>query len=492
MQETILSIDQGTSSTRAILFDSYGKILHIEQELIETIFPANGWVEQDADKLWTKTLNVVKKVIFYSQANNLKILSIGITNQRETIVAWDKSNGKILYNAIVWQDRRTKNYCDDLIKNKLSSIIQDKTGLLIDPYFSASKINWILNNVENAKKLVSSNKLAVGTIDSFLLYKFTNGNSFYTDATNASRTSLYNIKKCQWDNDLLKIYEIPISILPKVKNNIDNFGYSNKKILGIELPINAMIGDQQSAAIGQICINPGDIKATFGTGCFILLNTGKNKLNSKNNLITTIALKNNNYISYALEGSIFVSGAIMKWLKDELKIINNVNESESLAASIKDNKGVYFVPAFSGLGAPHWKPDAKGTIIGLTSSTGIAEIVRASLEAVAYQSCDLFDTMKLEGQDPKVIKVDGAMSNNNWLMQFLSDISQKKIERAENFETTSQGAAILSAIGSGIIPSIEAAKKYWKLNKQFNPNMHEDDIKKNRNGWNKAIKKTIL
>ena len=493
MQETILSIDQGTSSTRAILFDSYGKILHIEQELIETIFPANGWVEQDADRLWIKTLNVVKKVISYSQANNLKILSIGITNQRETIVAWDKSNGKILYNAIVWQDRRTKNYCDDLIKNKLSSIIQDKTGLLIDPYFSASKINWILNNVENAKKLASSNKLAVGTIDSFLLYKLTNGSSFYTDATNASRTSLYNIKKCQWDNDLLKIYEIPISILPKVKNNIDNFGYSNKKILGIELPINAMIGDQQSAAIGQICINPGDIKATFGTGCFILLSTGKNKLNSKNNLITTIALKNNNDISYALEGSIFVSGAIMKWLKkDELKIINDVNESESLAASIKDNKGVYFVPAFSGLGAPHWKPDAKRYYNWLNKFNRNCRNCKSFSEAVAYQSCDLFDAMKLDGQDPKVIKVDGAMSNNNWLMQFLSDISQKKIERAENFETTAQGAAILSAIGSGVIPSIEEAKKYWKLNKQFNPNMHEDDIKKNRNGWNKAIKKTIL
>jgi len=492
MQEAIISIDQGTSSTRAILFDIKGNTIHIEQELINTTYPANGWVEQDANEIWKKTLNVIKKVTSYAQSNNYHILSIGITNQRETIVAWDKSNGNVLHNAIVWQDRRTKNKCDELIKNNYSKIINDKTGLLIDPYFSATKINWVLNNVDNAKQLSLSGKLAVGTIDSFLLFKITNGTNFYTDVTNASRTSLFNINTNQWDDELLEIFNIPNSILPEVKDNISKFGITDSSIVGSKIPILAMIGDQQSAAVGQNCINPGDIKATFGTGCFILLNTGNKSLRSKNNLITTIALKIKDKVNYALEGSIFISGAAMKWLKDELKIIKNVNDSQSLAASIKDNNGVYFVPAFTGLGAPHWKPNARGTITGLTSSSGIAEIVRASLESVAYQSCDLFDAMQSDGQIPKIIRVDGAMSANDWLMQFLSDISNKKIERSQTTETTSQGAAILAAIASGIIPSIEDSSKYWKLNKQFTPNMDNKEIKKNKNGWNKAIKKTIM
>jgi len=492
MQEAIISIDQGTSSTRAVLFDVKGTKIHMEQKLINTTYPFNGWVEQDANEIWKKTLGVTKKVISYAQSNNYHILSIGITNQRETIVAWDKSNGNVLHNAIVWQDRRTKNKCDELIKKNYSKIINDKTGLLIDPYFSATKINWVLDNVDNAKQLSLSGNLAVGTIDSFLLFKITNGTNFYTDVTNASRTSLFNINNNKWDDELLEIFNIPNSILPEVKDNISKFGITDSSIVGSKIPILAMIGDQQSAAIGQNCINPGDIKATFGTGCFILLNTGNKSLRSKNNLITTIALKIKNKVSYALEGSIFISGATMKWLKDELKIIKNVNDSQSLAASIKDNNGVYFVPAFTGLGAPHWKPNARGTITGLTSSSGIAEIVRASLESVAYQSCDLFDAMQSDGQIPKIIRVDGAMSGNDWLMQFLSDISNKTIERSQTTETTSQGAAILAAIASGIIPSIKDSSKYWKLNKQFNPSMNDNEIKKNKNGWNKAIKKTIM
>ena len=492
MQEAIISIDQGTSSTRAVLFDIKGTKIHMEQKLINTTYPFNGWVEQNANEIWKKTLSVTKKVISYAQSNNYHILSIGITNQRETIVAWDKSNGNVLHNAIVWQDRRTKNKCDELIKKNYSKIINDKTGLLIDPYFSATKINWVIDNVDNAKQLSLSGNLAVGTIDSFLLFKITNGTNFYTDVTNASRTSLFNINNNKWDDELLEIFNIPNSILPEVKDNISKFGITDSSIVGSKIPILAMIGDQQSAAIGQNCINPGDIKATFGTGCFILLNTGNKSLRSKNNLITTIALKIKNKVSYALEGSIFISGATMKWLKDELKIIKNVNDSQSLAASIKDNNGVYFVPAFTGLGAPHWKPNARGTITGLTSSSGIAEIVRASLESVAYQSCDLFDAMQSDGQIPKIIRVDGAMSGNDWLMQFLSDISNKTIERSQTTETTSQGAAILAAIASGIIPSIKDSSKYWKLNKQFNPSMNDNEIKKNKNGWNKAIKKTIM
>ena len=492
MQEAIISIDQGTSSTRAVLFDIKGTKIHMEQKLINTTYPFNGWVEQNANEIWKKTLSVTKKVISYAQSNNYHILSIGITNQRETIVAWDKSNGNVLHNAIVWQDRRTKNKCDELIKKNYSKIINDKTGLLIDPYFSATKINWVIDNVDNAKQLSLSGNLAVGTIDSFLLFKITNGTNFYTDVTNASRTSLFNINNNKWDDELLEIFNIPNSILPEIKDNISKFGITDSSIVGSKIPILAMIGDQQSAAIGQNCINPGDIKATFGTGCFILLNTGNKSLRSKNNLITTIALKIKNKVSYALEGSIFISGATMKWLKDELKIIKNVNDSQSLAASIKDNNGVYFVPAFTGLGAPHWKPNARGTITGLTSSSGIAEIVRASLESVAYQSCDLFDAMQSDGQIPKIIRVDGAMSGNDWLMQFLSDISNKTIERSQTTETTSQGAAILAAIASGIIPSIKDSSKYWKLNKQFNPSMNDNEIKKNKNGWNKAIKKTIM
>ena len=492
MQEVIISIDQGTSSTRAVLFDVKGTIIHIEQKLINTTYPVNGWVEQNANEIWNKTLEVIKKVISYAQSNSYHILSIGITNQRETIVAWDKTNGNVIHNAIVWQDRRTKKKCDELIKNDYSKIINDKTGLLIDPYFSATKIKWVLDNVDNAKQLSLIGKLAVGTIDSFLLFKITNGTSFYTDATNASRTSLFNINTNEWDDELLEIFNIPNNILPEVKDNIFKFGITDSSIVGSKIPILAMIGDQQSAAVGQNCIYSGDIKATFGTGCFILLNTGNKSLRSKNNLITTIALKIKGKVSYALEGSIFISGATMKWLKDELKIIKNVNDSQSLAASIKDNNGVYFVPAFTGLGAPHWKPNARGTITGLTGSSGIAEIVRASLESVAYQSCDLFDAMQSDGQIPKIIRVDGAMSNNDWLMQFLSDISNKTIERSQTTETTSQGAAILAAIASGLIPSIKDSSKYWKLNKQFNPSMNDNEIKKNKNGWNKAIKKTIM
>ena len=492
MQDAIIAIDQGTSSTRAVLFDKKFSTILIEQENINTLYPANGWVEQDANEIWEKTLLVTKNIISYAKSKNINVLSIGITNQRETIVAWNKDTGKILYNAIIWQDRRTKDKCNELIINGLNKTINNKTGLLLDPYFSATKISWLLDNIDNAKQLALSNKLCVGTIDTFLLFKLTEGKSFYTDATNASRTSLYNIHDNKWDNELLEIFKIPLNILPEVKDNIFEFGITSKNIIEKTIPINAMIGDQQSAAIGQNCFNPGDIKATFGTGCFILVNTGKKPLKSKNKLLSTIAYKINNITSYALEGSIFVSGSTMKWLRDELGIIKNINDSQSLAASIKDNNGVYFVPAFTGLGAPHWKPDARGTIAGLTSSSGKAEIVRAALEAVAYQSVDLFDAMAADGQKTKIVRVDGAMSANDWLLQFLSSISNTRIERADNTETTSQGAAILASIGSGLYSSIEETKKFWKLNKSFIPEMKAKEIKNYRNGWNKAIKRTIL
>lgn len=492
MKKAIIAIDQGTSSSRAVLFDLDFSIIHIEQKEINTTYPKNGWVEQDANEIWNKTLSVTKNIISFAKEKYIKVISIGITNQRETIIAWNKETGEPLYNAIIWQDRRTKDICDNLIKNGLTKIINAKTGLLIDPYFSATKISWILDNIDNAKKLSLGGKLAVGTIESFLLFKLTNGKSFYTDATNASRTSLYNIHENKWDNDLLDIYKIPINILPEVTDNIFDYGNTSKHIIDYNIPINAMIGDQQAAAIGQNCIKPGDIKATFGTGCFILSNTGDIAITSKHKLLSTIAFKINNKTSYALEGSIFISGASIKWLKDELGLIKNVNDSQSLASSIKDNNGVYFVPAFTGLGAPHWRPDARGTIVGLTASSGKAEIVRASLEAVAYQSVDLFDAMTLDGQKPNILRVDGAMSNNDWLIQFLSNISDTKIEKSYNTETTSQGAAILSSIGSGLITSLENSSKFWKLNKSFFPKMKSKEIKNYRNGWNKAIKQTII
>ena len=492
MQKAIIAIDQGTSSSRAVLFDTEFSIIHIEQENIDTLYPVNGWVEQDANEIWDKTLSVTKKIILYTKSKNINVVSIGITNQRETIVAWNKTNGEVLYNAIIWQDRRTKDKCSELIKDGLSNTISSKTGLLLDPYFSATKISWILDNIDNAKQLSLSGKLAVGTVETYLLYKLTQGASFYTDATNASRTSLYNIHENKWDNELLEIFKIPPTILPQVKDNIFEFGTTSKNIIDESIPIHAMIGDQQSAAVGQNCIKSGDIKATFGTGCFILLNTGDKPLISKNKLLSTIAYKINNNTCYALEGSIFVSGASMKWLKDELGIIQNVKDSQSIAASIKDTNGVYFVPAFTGLGAPHWRPDARGTIVGLTGSSGKAEIVRAALEAVAYQSVDLFDAMASDGQKPNIVRVDGAMSTNDWLMQFLSSISKIKIEKSYNAEITSQGAAILASIGAGLLSSIEESEKFWKLNKNFSPKMKTKEIKNYRNGWDKAIKRTIM
>ena len=492
MKDAIIAIDQGTTSTRAVLFDSKGKAMHMEQEEIISTFPFNGWVEQNPIEIWDKTKKVLSQVLSKSDLLKCKIHAIGITNQRETIVAWDKVSGEVIYNAIIWQDRRTSKHCEKLIANGLSETISKKTGLIIDPYFSATKISWILDNIEEAKRLALRGKLAVGTIDTFLLYRLTKGKSFYTDITNASRTSLYNIHKLTWDNSLLEIFDIPIEILPTVKNNIYKFGFLDSSIFGKSIPILSMAGDQQSSSIGQFCINAGDVKATFGTGCFILMNSGTKILKSQNKLLSTIAFKIDNDIKYALEGSIFISGAAVQWLRDNLKIIKNAEETQELASSLKDNNGVYFVPAFTGLGAPHWNPNSKGLIYGLSRSSGIAEITRAVLESVAYQCTDLLDAMRSDGQTPKVIRVDGGMSTNDWLMQFLSNISETPIEKTVNRESTSYGVAILAAIGSGLLKSIEESSINWSVNKFYKPEMNKNEINKYRNGWQQAIKKTIL
>ena len=492
MKDAIIAIDQGTTSTRAVLFDSKGKAMHMEQEEIISTFPFNGWVEQNPIEIWDKTKKVLSQVLSKSDLLKCKIHAIGITNQRETIVAWDKVSGEVIYNAIIWQDRRTSKHCEKLIANGLSETISKKTGLIIDPYFSATKISWILDNIEEAKRLALRGKLAVGTIDTFLLYRLTKGKSFYTDITNASRTSLYNIHKLTWDNSLLEIFDIPIEILPTVKNNIYKFGFLDSSIFGKSIPILSMAGDQQSSSIGQFCINAGDVKATFGTGCFILMNSGTKILKSQNKLLSTIAFKIDNDIKYALEGSIFISGAAVQWLRDNLKIIKNAEETQELASSLKDNNGVYFVTAFKGLGAPHWNPNSKGLIYGLSRSSGIAEITRAVLESVAYQCTDLLDAMRSDGQTPKVIRVDGGMSTNDWLMQFLSNISETPIEKTVNRESTSYGVAILAAIGSGLLKSIEESSINWSVNKFYKPEMNKNEINKYRNGWQQAIKKTIL
>ena len=492
MKDAILAIDQGTTSSRAIIVDSSGEVLHMEQEEIITHFPSNGWVEQDPEEIWNKTQKVISQALKKSDYLKTKILAMGITNQRETIVVWDKITGKALYNAIVWQDRRTSKQCEELIKNGLNQEIINKTGLIIDPYFSATKIAWILNNIEDARRLALKDRLAVGTIDTFLLFKLTNGKSFYTDITNASRTSLYNIHDLEWDNSLLEIFDVPINILPEVKDNIFEYGITENNLFGKSIPILSIAGDQQSSSLGQFCLNAGDVKATFGTGCFILMNTGNNILKSKNKLLTTIAYKIGKKTNYALEGSIFISGAAVQWLRDNLKIIKKAEDTQALASSIKNNNGVYFVPAFTGLGAPYWKPEARGAIYGLSRSSGPAEISRAVLESVAYQCTDLLDAMRSDGQKPKVMRVDGGMSSNDWLMQFLSNIRELTIERTGNKESTSYGIAILTALGSGLISSLKEFSNNWTVNRKFNPEMSRNEIDKYRNGWQHAIKKTIM
>jgi len=482
----LIALDQGTTSTRTVAFDKDLNIIHSEQKEYPLLYPKDGWVEIEPDQLMSSVYATIDPVIDVCA----DIVAMGITNQRETTVVWDADSGQPIYNAIVWQDRRTADKCMQLKQAGYEEVIRSKTGLLLDPYFSSTKISWILDNVDGAREKAEAGRLRFGTIDTYLLWQLSKGEIFKTDVTNASRTNLYNIHSRNWDDELLEIFNIPASMLPEVHSSDSNFG---KLIRGNkEIQITGVIGDQQSALVGQRCFQPGQMKATFGTGCFILLNTGDKALVSKSKLLSTIAYKINKTSSYALEGSIFVSGASMKWLKDELGIIKNVNDSQSLAASIKDNNGVYFVPAFTGLGAPHWRSDARGTIVGLTGSSGKAEIVRAALEAVAYQSVDLFDAMSSDGQKPIIVKVDGAMSNNDWLIQFLSNISKTKIEKSYNSETTSQGAAILSSIGSGFLPSLKESSKFWKLNKSYNPKMQSAEINKYRNGWKKAIKQTIM
>ena len=489
MKKFLVAIDQGTTSSRTILFDVKGNIRFKSQLEFKQYFPKNGWVEHDPMEIWNTTLKTLKNVIKKASDLNGKIISLGITNQRETTILWNKKTGKPIYNAIVWQDRRTQKYCEKL--KIYEKNFRKKTGLFIDPYFSATKIKWILNNVKQAKVLLKSNNLLFGTVDSYLIWKLTNGKMHLTEATNASRTMLFNINNNKWDKEILKKLKIPLNILPKVQNSADNFGLTDKKIVGKEIPISAVLGDQQAAAVGQTCFEKGSIKSTYGTGAFVIMNTGSKKIFSKNKLLTTICYRLHGKNTFALEGSIFIAGAGIQWLRDKIKLINNAYETENIARSKKNNDGVYIVPAFSGIGAPYWRSDARGLITGLTRNSDWKSLVRAVVESVAYQSYDLFYSMNKDGLKPNALKVDGGMVANNWFSQFLSDIINLKVTRPKILETTALGVALFAGYQAGEFKSLTQIKNIWKKDRIFYPKLNKSLRNNLLQGWKLAIRKTL-
>ena len=491
MKKFIISIDQGTTSSRAILFNLKGQSVYVSQLEFTQHFPKNGWVEHNPDEIWKTTLKVLRDVIKKSKRLKGKILTIGITNQRETTILWDKITGKPVYNAIVWQDRRSSEYCKKLIRQKKETIIYNKTGLLIDAYFSATKIKWIIDNVPKAKELIKKKRLLFGTVDCFLLWKLTNGVDHATDATNASRTMLFNISTNEWDSQILKILKIPREILPTVKDCSADFGHTDPSLTGTSYPITGMVGDQQSATIGQCCFEQGSLKSTYGTGAFVLLNTGSKKVYSKNRLLTTIGYRINGKTTYALEGSIFIAGAGVQWLRDKIKFIKKASDTEKIIKSLKSNNGIYLVPAFTGLGAPYWAANTRGVLSGLTRDTGPKEIVRATVESVAYQTHDLFEAMKNDGLRPKIIKVDGGMVKNNWFSQFLADVVDIKVLRPKVDETTALGAAFMAGLQIGVYKSLKDISNNWQVDRTFLPRMKSSNRKNLIKGWDKAIKKTL-
>ena len=491
-KQFIIAIDQGTTSSRAILFNTQGKSLFKSQLEFEQYFPKNGWVEHNPEEIWNKTKKVLVDVINKSKKLNGDVLTIGITNQRETTILWDRISGKSVYNAIVWQDRRTADFCKKYKSDKRERLINRKTGLLIDPYFSGTKIKWIIENVPKAKKLLKKKQLLFGTIDTFLLWRLTKGKIHATDATNASRTMLYNISTNQWDKQILKSLKIPSHILPLIKNSSDNFGKTHRSITGKSYPITGVVGDQQAATIGQCCFEKGSVKITYGTGAFVLMNTGYRKIYSKNRLLTTVCYRLNGKSTYALEGSIFIAGAGIQWARDKMKLIKKAKETEKVVKSLKSNSGVYLVPAFVGLGAPHWDSKARGVLSGLTRNTGPKEIIRAIIESTAYQSHDLFDAMKKDGLKPKIIKVDGGMVKNNWFSQFLSDVLNIKVYRSQIDETTALGAAFMAALQIGVFKSLNDISKRWKLNRKFIPKIKSSERLNLLKGWSQAMRRTLI
>ena len=484
----ILSLDQGTTSSRAILFDRKGNIAGSSQKEFKQIYPHPGWIEHNPIEIWETQYNAAKEAIENAGADPSEIASIGITNQRETTVVWEKTTGKPVYNAIVWQCRRTSDICDDMKKVGLSSYVKENTGLVIDAYFSGTKIKWILDNVEGVREKADKGEILFGTIDTWLIWNLTGGKIHITDYSNASRTMLYNIKNLSWDKKILDELNIPESILPVVKNSSEVYGNTSKELFGEEIIISGIAGDQQSALFGQLCFQEGMVKNTYGTGCFMLMNTGEKIVSSDNGLITTIAWGIDNKVEYALEGSIFVAGAAVQWLRDELKIIHDAKDSEYFAYKVKDTNGVYVVPAFTGLGAPHWDMYARGAIVGLTRGVNRNHIIRATLESIAYQTKDVINAMMEDsGIKLNALKVDGGATENNFLMQFQSDILDVDVVRPDVTETTALGAAYLSGLASGFWKSKGEIAQNWSINKKFKPEMVEEERNKLYNGWKKAV-----
>jgi len=484
----LMALDQGTTSTRSISFDCAGMPRHTAREEFAQHYPQPGWVEHDAEDIWKDALATLRQV---AEADGGDLQAIGITNQRETVVVWDRATGQPVHRAIVWQDRRTAKFCAELKAQGCEAMVRAKTGLLLDPYFSGTKLKWILDNVGGARRRAEKGELAFGTIDSFLLWRLTGGKVHATDATNASRTLLYDIHTGAWDADLCRMLDIPESLLPEVRGSSTIFGETEKAIFGKAVPIGGMAGDQQAAGVGQACFNPGDAKSTYGTGCFMLLNTGEEAYASEHNLLTTVAYQLGGKRTYALEGSIFVAGAAVKWLRDGLGLIHRASDTSDLAAKLDSNHGVYMVPAFVGLGAPHWDPDARGSITGLTFAATGAHIARAALESVAYQTADLVDAMVADGaHGARTIRIDGGMAANDWFCQFLADMLAARVERPANIETTAAGAAFLAGLAVGIWNRLEDVAASWQADRVFEPAMTTSTRAALKAEWHDALART--
>lgn len=492
----ILAIDQGTTSSRAIVFDTDLGVQAVAQQEFPQVFPNSGWVEHDPEDIWTTTLAMCHAALDKSTSAASEIAAIGITNQRETTVVWDKTTGRAVYNAIVWQDRRMAEYCSDLREAGHEAMISAKTGLLLDPYFSATKLKWILDNVSGARAQAEAGHLLFGTIDTYLIWRLTDGKSHVTDATNAARTMLYNITDGEWDSDLLNLFDIPENMLPQVRDSAADFGTTTDTLFaGVSIPICGVAGDQQAATVGQACFEPGMMKSTYGTGCFALLNTGTTPVFSTNRLLTTIAYQIDGVPTYALEGSIFIAGAVVQWLRDGLHLIADASETQALSEGADPQQDVILVPAFTGLGAPYWKPDCRGAIFGLTRNTGAAEMARAALESVGFQTRDLLEAMQADwtgAGEHSVLRVDGGMSASNWTMQFLSDIIGAPVDRPTVLETTALGAAWLAGMKAGVLPQQEEFAKSWARERRFEPTM-DPDIRDSRYArWKRAVEATML
>ncbi|MFT0714360.1 glycerol kinase GlpK [Flagellimonas lutimaris] len=489
MNQYILALDQGTTSSRAVVFDKKGTIISVAQKEFTQIFPKPGWVEHDPDEIWSTQAGMAAEAVSKKGLKASQLAAIGITNQRETVVVWDKNTGEPVYNAIVWQDKRTADYCDALKKEGKSEMIREKTGLVIDSYFSGTKVKWILDNVEGAREKAEAGDLVLGTIDSWLIWKMTDGGLHISDVTNACRTMLFNINTMDWDDELLELLSIPKTMLPEVKQSSEVYGHTSPNLFATPIPIAGIAGDQQAALFGQMCTKQGMVKNTYGTGCFMLMNIGEKPIVSKNNLLTTVAWKINGKTHYALEGSIFIAGAVVQWLRDSLNIIKTSSEVEKLAGSVDSSEGVVFVPAFAGLGAPHWNQKAQGTIFGLTRGSTDAHIARAALESIAYQTMDILKAMEADsGISIKELRVDGGATVNDMLMQFQADVLNTVTVRPKVVETTVMGAAYLAGLAVGYWESPEEIQDIWQTDVHFNPTKEREAINEGIKGWYKAIK----